>query len=150
MAASRNGPQVGVRARFGLGVLMLLLLPSEVGYQDLAARILRQQPLVERPQKAAFASPFGTIHEARFIIPQLVGTAIPPSPDYRLVALDPSTADVTGSIRVLGKDAERAGPMVDRSRKGDYGIDRKGDRVIALKGDRLKPEAPADSIAAQP
>jgi Cell Wall Hydrolase len=145
MAASRNRPRGGLRAPFGLGVLILLLLPCQVGYQDLAARIMRQQPLIERPQKAAFASPFGTIHEARFIIPQPVGTVIPPSPDYTLVALDPGTTDITGSIRVVGKDATRAGPMVDRSRKGDYGIARKSDRVIALKGDRLKPAAPADA-----
>jgi hypothetical protein len=145
MAASRNRPKGGLRAPFGLGVLTLLLLPSEVGHQDLASRILRQQPVVERSQKAAFASPFGTIHEARFIIPQPVGTVIPPLPDYTLAALDPNNADITGSIRMPGKDVPQAGPMVDRSRKGDYGIARKDDRLVALKGDRLKPASPADS-----
>ncbi|MEA2950229.1 MAG: hypothetical protein QOI40_5559, partial [Alphaproteobacteria bacterium] len=145
MAASRNRPKGGLRAPFGLGVLTLLLLPSEVGHQDLASRILRQQPVVERSQKAAFASPFGTIHEARFIIPQPVGTVIPPLPDYTLAALDPNNADITGSIRMPGKDVPQAGPMVDRSRKGDYGIARKDDRLVALKGDRLKPASPGDS-----
>jgi Cell Wall Hydrolase len=143
MAASRNRPEGGLRAPFGLGVLMLLLLPSEVGYQDLAARIARQQPVIERAQKAAFASPFGTIHETKLGIPQPIGTSIPPSLDYTLAALDPS--DITGSIRLPGKDSTRAGPVVDRSGKGDYGVARNGDRVIALKGDRLEPAAPAQT-----
>src|SRR5262249_57696499 len=38
-----------------------------------------------------------------------------------------------------------AGPIVDRSRKGDYGVAR--DRLVALKGDRLQPTPPADVIA---
>jgi hypothetical protein len=124
---------------------MLLLLPSEVGHQDLAARIARQQPAAERAQKAAFVSAFGTIHDAKFSIPQPVGTSIPPSLGYTLAGLDPNNGDVTGSIRerVLGEDAVRTGPMIDRSGKGDYGIARKGDRLIALKGDRLKPASPA-------
>src|SRR5712675_588327 len=140
MAASRNRPEGGLRAPFGLGVLILLLLTSEVGYQDLAALLARQQPVIERMQKAAFASPFGTIHEMRFNFPQPVGASIPPTLDITLVAHDQS--DITGSIRAIGKDVAGAGPVVDRSGKGDYGITRSGDRVIALKGDRLQSVQP--------
>src|SRR6516164_7689240 len=68
MVASRNRPEGGVGTPFGLGVLMLLLLSSEVGQQDLAALIARQ-PVVDRAQKAAFASPFGTGDEASFASP---------------------------------------------------------------------------------
>ena len=46
MVASRNGPKGGLAPPFGLGVMMLLLLTSEVGYQDLAALIARP-PVVE-------------------------------------------------------------------------------------------------------
>ena len=144
MAASRNRPEGGLRAPFGLGVLILLLLTSEVGYQDLAALLARQQPAIERMQKAAFASPFGTIHETRFNFPQPVGASIPPTLDVTLVAHDQS--DITGSIRAIAKDVAGAGPVVDRSGKGDYGIARSGDRVIALKGDRLQ-SAPPNQIA---
>jgi hypothetical protein len=144
MAASRNRPEGGLRAPFGLGVVILLLLTSEVGYQDLAALLARQQPAIERMQKAAFASPFGTIHETRFNFPQPIGASIPPTLDVTLVAHDQS--DITGSIRAIAKDVAGAGPVVDRSGKGDYGIARSGDRVIALKGDRLQ-SAPPNQIA---
>jgi hypothetical protein len=156
MVASRNRSEGGLKAPFGLGVLMLLLLPGEVGYQDLAALIVRQPPLVERTQsertqKAAFASSFGTIHAAKLDMPRPVGATIPQSYGYALAGLDPNSADVTGSIRqrVLGEAMlarPPAGPLIDRSRKGDYGGASKSDRVVGLKGDRLKPNAPASAM----
>jgi len=144
MVASRNRPEGGLGTPFGLGVLVLLLLSSEIGQQDLAALIARQ-PLVDRAQKAAFASPFGTIHEAKFSVADAMGDSIPLPLDFKLIGFDPNDPGVTGSIRerFLGDEASFAspysGPMVDRSRKGDYGVAGRGDRLIALKGDRLKP-----------
>jgi cell wall hydrolase len=144
MVASRIRPEGGLGTPFGLGVLMLLLLSSEVGQQDLAALIARQ-PVVDRSQKAAFASPFGTIHEAKFSVADATGDSIPLPLDFKLIGFDPNDPGVTGSIRerFLGDEASfaspYAGPMVDRSRKGDYGVAGSGDRLIAFKGDRLKP-----------
>src|SRR5262249_27845152 len=144
-----NRPEGGLGTPFGLGVLMLLLLSSEVGHQDLAA-LLARQPVVDRSQKAAFA-PFGTIHEAKFRVASAAGDAIPLPLDFQLIGLDPKAPGVPGSIRerFLGEEAffasPYAGPMVDRSRKGDYGVAGGGDRLIALKGDRLKP-APATEV----
>ncbi|TMJ36124.1 MAG: hypothetical protein E6G86_19070, partial [Alphaproteobacteria bacterium] len=69
--------------------------------------------------------------------------------DYQLVGFDPNSANVANSIRerFLGEEtffaSRYAGPMVDRSRKGDYGVAR--DRLIALKGDRLNPARPVDA-----
>jgi Cell Wall Hydrolase len=150
MVASRNRPQGGRQIPFGLGILMLLLLTSEVGQGDLAA-VAARQPIVDRSQKAAFASPFGTIHEAKFTPPpQPDGISIPLRLDYQLVGFDPNSASVANSIRerFLGEEtffaSPYAGPMVDRSRKGDYGVAR--DRLIALKGDRIKPARPVDAI----
>jgi spore germination cell wall hydrolase CwlJ-like protein len=136
MAASRELPKGGLQAPFGLGVLMLLLLPSEVGYQDLAAFLSRQPPVVDRTLKGGLASPFGTIHEARLVMPRPVGAAVPTTFDYALAGLDPNSADITGAIRerILGESGVNAGPMVDRSSKGDYRED-KDDRRVALKGD---------------
>ena len=150
MVASRNRPEGGLGTPFGLGVLMLLLLSSEVGQQDLAALIARQ-PVVDRSQKAAFASPFGTIHEAKFSVADATGDSIPLPLDFKLIGFDPNDPGVTGSIRerFLGDEASfaspYAGPMVDRSRKGDYGVAGSGDRLIAFKGDRLKP-SPATEV----
>ncbi|MBV8420413.1 MAG: cell wall hydrolase, partial [Hyphomicrobiales bacterium] len=95
MVASRNRPEGGLGTPFGLGVLMLLLLSSEVGQQDLAALIARQ-PVVDRSQKAAFASPFGTVHEAKFSVADATGDSIPLPLDFKLIGFDPNDPGVTG------------------------------------------------------
>jgi Cell Wall Hydrolase len=150
MVASRNRPEGGLRTSLGLGVMMLLALPSEVGYQDLAT-LLARQPAVNRAQKTAFASTFGTIHEAPYNLPEPVGASIPIPPGYILAGLDASHADVTASLRerLLGAEGAfsgnpYAGPVIDRSRKGDYGVASKDDRRVALKGDRLKVRPPGE------
>jgi spore germination cell wall hydrolase CwlJ-like protein len=150
MLASRNGPE-RLKASFALGVLMLLLATNEVADQDLAALIA--PPVVDRTHKAAFASPFGTIHEANFVMPRPVGASVPPTLGYTLVGLDPNDANITGSIRerILGEAAflamPNAGPSIDRSRKGDYGGAQREDRRVALKGDRLQPAAQPEPAA---
>src|SRR5436190_705162 len=152
MARAANRPEGTVRTPFGLGILMLLLLPSEVGYQDLAALLARQPPVVDRTQKASFASAFGTIHEARFSIPRPLGTSS--SPEYTLVALDPGGPELSGSIRQrwFGEEAgfASAGQGVNRSRKSDYRAAGEYQRV-ARKGDRLKVpiQEPAEQTLAQ-
>jgi spore germination cell wall hydrolase CwlJ-like protein len=143
--ASRDGPEGGLATPFSLGVMFLLLLSSEVGYQDLAALLERTPPAIDRTHKAAVASPFGTIHEVKFVMPRPLGASIPSNLGYTLAGLDPNNADITGSIRerVLGEAAFFApsytGPVVDRSGKGDYGAARMADRPITHKGDRLSP-----------
>jgi len=155
MVASRNGPEGGLRAPLGLGLLMLLLLPSEVAHQDLASLLARQEPIAERLQKASLVSPFGTIHEAMYTMPRPLGATIPSSYGYALAGLDPNNADITGSIRerVLGEAAMltnlSAGPVIDRSRKGDFGGIRAGDFGATRKGDRLV-TAKVDPVALQP
>jgi hypothetical protein len=144
MVASRNKPEGGLRTSLGLGVMMLLALPSEVGYQDLAT-LLTRQPVVNRAQKTAFASAFAITHEAPYNLPEPVGASIPVPPGYMLAGLDPGRVDATGSLRQRQRSGESAfyadpyaGPVIDRSRKGDYGVVYKDDRRVALKGDRLK------------
>ena len=132
--------------------MMLLALPSEVGYQDLAT-LLTRQPVVNRAQKTAFASTFGTIHEAPYNLPEPVGASIPIPPGYMLAGLDAGHADVTASLRDRLFGAERdfpansyAGPVIDRTRKGDYGVAAKDDRRVALKGDRLKVRPAGEAV----
>ena len=160
MVASRNKPEGGLRTSLGLGVMMLLALPSEVGYQDLAT-LLTRQPVVNRAQKTAFASAFAITHEAPYKLPEPVGASIPVPPGYMLAGLDPGRVDATGSLRQRQRGGEGAfyadpyaGPVIDRSRKGDYGVAHKDDRRVALKGDRLKARpqgevAPDDGPPAQ-
>jgi hypothetical protein len=144
MVASRNKPEGGLRTSLGLGVMMLLALPSEVGYQDLAT-LLTRQPVVNRAQKTAFASAFAITHEAPYNLPEPVGASIPVPPGYILAGLDPGRVDAPGSLRQRQRGGEGAfyadpyaGPVIDRTRKGDYGVASKDDRRVALKGDRLK------------
>jgi hypothetical protein len=122
---------------------MLMLLPSEVGYQDLAALIARVPTVGDRAQKVAIVSSFGTIHESKLDMPRPLGTSLTRSFGYTVAGLDPNGADITGSIRerFLGEAAmgRSAVAMIDRSRKGDYGAAGNSDRRIALKGDRLNP-----------
>jgi spore germination cell wall hydrolase CwlJ-like protein len=142
MVASRKGSKGGLQAPFGLGVVMLLLLPGEVAYEHLA-ELGARAAIVDRSQKTAFASAAGII---QFGSEQPVGGSIPPTAGYTLAAADPTSADIIGSMRerFLDGDAFRpqtyyAGPVFDRSRKGDYGVPG-GDRRVATKADRLKPE----------
>ena len=121
MVASRNGPK-GVRiGPFGLSVLALSLVPTQVGYQDLAALLVRQQDVSQRARAHALASPFGTIHAATFSFPRPIGSLIPEPPAYRLASLSAGDPDVTGSI-APGSAVERQGtdfPVVNRRLKGD-------------------------------
>ena len=117
--ASRNRPK-GVRSGpFGLGVLVLSLVPSQAGYQDLAA-LLGQQDTWQRPRVAALASPFGTIHAATFSFPRPIGSQIPEPPVYRLAGLSVGDFDMTGSLG-SGTIERRSVdfPEVNRRLKGD-------------------------------
>src|SRR5262249_9362853 len=127
MVASRNRSKGGLQAPFGLGVVILVLLSGGVGDYDLATSAAAP-PIIDRTQKTAFASTFGPIHAATFSLPRPVAASIPPPPlGYTLAGLDPGTTSAAGAIRerFLGEDGFRAssyaGPVFDRSRKGDYG-----------------------------
>ena len=144
MATSRERPEGGLAAPLSLGVLLLLMLPSEVGDQDLAA-LLARQPAVDRAKKTAFASASGNTQDAKFSMPQSFGATIPSRVALTLAGLDPASGDVTGSIRerLFSETAAPGGPVIDRTRKGDYGVAQIVGRSLALKGNLLK--APAST-----
>jgi spore germination cell wall hydrolase CwlJ-like protein len=164
-----NGVLAGT---FGVGILTFLLLPTEVGYQDLAALIAREAAASERAgvQRSNLASPFGTIHASNLNLPQPVGSSIKPaSGDYTLARLDPNNVEITGAIRerLLSESAlllapgQAAYPAVDRRGKGDrITVAPRASDTVALKGDRLdagaqrqqaraKPETTPETIPAQ-
>ena len=112
MVAPVDRPRGVLAGTFGVGILTFLLLPSEVGYQDLAALIARDVASVERPQKASLASPFGTIHAANLNLPQPIGSGIQPALGYTLASLDPTDALVarfSPRLPELFEDLEPAG-----------------------------------------
>ena len=112
-------------APVGVGALLLALLPSQIGYQDLGALLAHQPAVAARWHKHLIASPFGTIHAAMFSLPRPLGTAIPHPPLYALANFDPH--DITGSIGAepLGDaNAPLQFPSVNRKGKHDSLISR--------------------------
>jgi spore germination cell wall hydrolase CwlJ-like protein len=104
----------------------VIMMPTSVGHQDLAALIARQPAVAERGRQHIRTFTTGTLHTATFSFPRPIGTLIPDAPGYQLASLDPRALDVTGSIP--GRDpfeprlpaAPRYEfPAVNRSLKGD-------------------------------
>ena len=145
MSALQNKPKGAQFASFGFALTVFGLLPSEIGYQDIAALIARQPGVTQRWQKHALASPFGTIHAATFSFPRPVGSSIPGAPGPQLANLRGEAGDVTGSIsrdpvgQVIRPPRPHEFPIVDRSAKGDR---------LSSKGDRLPIKRPEEVIAA--
>src|SRR5436305_13762413 len=118
MVPSRNGPKGAEIASFGLAILVFVLTPTQIGYQDLAALVAQQPAVAARWRDHLIASPFGTIHATTFSLPRPVGTAIPDPPLVRLASLGAS--DVVGSIGAYS--THRGGaqfPVINRANKGD-------------------------------
>src|SRR5436305_79433 len=120
MVPSRNGPKEAEIASFGLAILVFVLTPTQIGYQDLAALVAQQPAVAVRWREHLIASPFGTIHAATFSLPRPVGTSIPEPPLVRLASL--GTSDVVGSIGAYSArrdDAQVVFPVINRDNKGD-------------------------------
>ncbi|MCA6118609.1 cell wall hydrolase [Bradyrhizobium sp. WSM 1738] len=136
MFVLRNQPKGARFASFGLGLCVFALMPTEIGYQDIASLLARQPGIAERWQKRVFSSA-GTIQVATFSFGRPIGTSSPQTATYRLARLDDQGIDITGSVTrnpiVAPPPRYHAAefPIVDRT----------------LKGDRLvvRPPAPAET-----
>lgn len=131
MSVSRRRPKRGRRRRFGLSIFLIAMMPTTIGYQDLAALIARQPAVAERWRQHAYPATFSTFRVATFSFPRPVGTLIPSFPGYTFASLDPRSIDITGSIGAGRIDpfAEPIPmivfPQVDRTRKGDLLVPRR-------------------------
>ena len=65
MFVLRNQPKGARFAFFGLGLCVFALMPTEIGYQDIASLLARQPGVAERWQKRVFSAA-GTIQVATF------------------------------------------------------------------------------------
>lgn len=124
MTVLRNEPRGARFAPFGLSLCVFALLPSEIGYQDLAALLARQPGIAQRSIQHQ-ATTFTTIKVAAFSFPRPIGTAIPRGATYRLASLDSESSDITGAI-ARGPFSNEARalrpsdfPVVNRTLKGD-------------------------------
>lgn len=125
MKASRQRPKSTSRRAFGLVLCASVLMPTSIGYQDLAALIARQPAVTERWRQHIRTSTFGTIHAATFSFPRPMGASIPDPYFTQLASVDPGALEVTGSISLqapINTVTRRPNydfPQVDRSKKGD-------------------------------
>src|SRR3982074_91879 len=143
MSVLRNQPK-GVRgASFGLGLCVFALIPTEVGYQDIASLLARQPGVAERWQKRVFASAVSSIQVATFSFGRPIGTSSRASATFQLARLDNQGIDITGSVTrnpiVQAPPRYQASdfPKVDRTLKGD--------RPVTVQ---TQPAAPADHVPA--
>ncbi len=124
MFVLRNQPKGARFASFGLGLCVFALMPTEIGYQDIASLLARQPGVAERWQKRMFSAA-GTIQVATFSFGRPIGTASPQTATYRLASLDNQGIDITGSVTrnpiVAPPPRYQAAdfPRVDRTLKGD-------------------------------
>ena len=124
MFVLRSQPKGARFASFGLGLCVFALMPTEIGYQDIASLLARQPGVAERWQKRVFSSA-GTIQVATFSFGRPIGTSSPQTATYRLASLDNQGIDITGSVTrnplVAPPPRYQAAdfPKVDRTLKGD-------------------------------
>jgi hypothetical protein len=128
--------QLAAARRFGFTIAAFTVLPTQIGYQDLAALIARQPAVSERWRQHVLASPFGTIHAATFSFPRPLGAVIPGPPTYELASFDLGIFDVTGSLGAGPGGARSESERIDRRRKGDFLV------PWALREVEPEPEAP--------
>ena len=110
--------------RFWFSAFFIALMPTSIGYQDIAALLTRQAPPPIVSHTHLIASPFGTIEPATYsygIRP--IGTAMPQPPAIVRVNYDPRSLDAQAWSIEEPLQAERVlrvdYPTVDRHLKGD-------------------------------
>jgi hypothetical protein len=124
MNVLRNQPKGARFASFGLGLCIFALMPTEIGYQDIASLLARQPGVAERWQKRVFSAA-GSIQIATFSFGRPIGTSSPQTVSFRLARLDNQGIDITGSVTrnpiVAPPPRYQAAdfPRVDRTLKGD-------------------------------
>src|SRR4030088_92669 len=142
MLVVRHRPKGARFASFGIGLCVFALMPTEIGYQDIASLLDREPGVAERWQKRVFSG-VGTIQVATFSFGRPIGTSSPPPATYQLASLNSQGIDITGSVtrNPLASPPPRYQtsdfPKVDRSLKGDR-----------LAGASPPPAAPAEAVPA--
>jgi spore germination cell wall hydrolase CwlJ-like protein len=144
MSVMRNRPKGARFAPFGLGLCIFALIPSELGYQDIASLLARQPGVAERWQKRV-SSAASNIQLATYSFGRPIGTSSPQTVSYRLARLDNQGIDITGSVT--------RNPLVQpppRYQVSDFPkVDRtlKGDRLATVTPEPISP-APAEAAPA--
>lgn len=133
-------------APFSFGLLVFGLVPSQIGYQDIAALLARQPGIAERYQHHVLSSSAGAMRVATFSFPQPLGAAIAQPLASRIASLEARSVETTGSVSALPlgdvfsrPKPEIKFPVVQRARKGD--------RLEVVKPESVKPESAKPEIS---
>lgn len=142
MSVMRNRPKGARFASFGLGLCVFALMPTEVGYQDIASLLARQPGVAERWQKAVFSPTVNPVQVATFGFVRPIGTSIPHTAAFLLASFETQGNEAIGAIT--------RNPLLQpphRYRAADFPTVNR-----ALKGDRLAIAVPdeTDSDTAAP
>ena len=110
-----------VTARFWFSAFCIALMPTSVGYQDLASLIARERGA--SPSWHLIASPLGTVQAATFSYTRPIGTAIPEPLALQDVNYDPRTLDTYAwkidEPLTVSHARQIEYPTVNRTDKGD-------------------------------
>jgi Cell Wall Hydrolase len=108
-------------APFWFSAFFLALMPTSIGYQDLAALLAQQPGVSQRWRDHLIASPFGTIERATFSYGRPIGTSVPLG--YQTVNFDPGAVAANSWQIDAPLNATSAEPVeyptVNRRLKGD-------------------------------
>src|ERR1700761_6443174 len=124
MFVLRNHPKGARFASFGIGLCIFALMPTEIGYQDIASLLARQPGVAERWQKRVFSAA-SSIQLATYSFGRPIGTSTPQSATYRLASLDNQGIDITAAVtrnpiaQAPARYQASDFPKVDRTLKGD-------------------------------
>lgn len=125
MSVLRHGLKDAKFASFSLGLCFFALLPTEIGYQDIASLLARQPGVAERWQQRMFSPTVGSIQLATFNFTRPIGTALPRTAAYLLASLERQGHDIVGAVtrnpllKTLPRYQASDFPQVDRTLKGD-------------------------------
>jgi spore germination cell wall hydrolase CwlJ-like protein len=110
-------------ARFWFTACSLALMPTSVGYQELAGLLARQPGAQQHTGEHMLASPFGSVETATFSYGRPIGTSMPAPPLYQMVSFDPAATEARGWEIDAPLAARTATPVdyptVNRRLKGD-------------------------------
>jgi len=142
-------------ARFWLSAFCIALMPTSVGYQDLAALIAHRPSAAASWGEHLIASPFGTIERATFNFTRPIGTVIPEPLDFQNVNFDPRSLDAYAwkvDETMTGRQTRHVEyPTINRTNKGDRLPQATPAAVDAKTLPQLQPiDAPVTPAATQP
>src|SRR5476649_2727622 len=141
MSELRHRPKGARFASFGLGLCVFALIPTEVGYQDIASLLARQPGVAERWQKRVFSA-VSSIQVATYSFGRPIGTSSPQPVNFRLASLDNQGIDITGSVTRNPISQAPARYLASDFPKVDHTL--KGDRLVGVP---VETAMPADNVA---